>query len=100
MVIYEILLIILFFTVVISFSPVGNAFADVFIRKKAGNLKIMELEKKYLELEALYKEHDEELTKLREFIVFNDKRIADSISDETEKNIIIKQQQNNLEKNI
>lgn len=71
MVIAELFLIIFFIIVVIGFSPVGKVIVESYFQKKQNN----ELLQKYNDLSAKYLEHEEELQKLREIVIFNEDRI-------------------------
>ena len=71
MIIPEILFIIFFVLIALSFSPVGKVIAETYFYKKQNN----EMLQKYNDLLIKYQEHEDELQKLREIIVFNEDRI-------------------------
>ncbi|MFN8578781.1 MAG: hypothetical protein U0354_18285 [Candidatus Sericytochromatia bacterium] len=71
MVIGEIFFIIFFIFIALSFSPVGKVVAESYFYKKQNN----ELLLKYNELLIKYQEHEEEIQKLREIVIFNEDKM-------------------------
>ena len=56
---------------ILFFSPVGKVMAESYFTKKQNNLLLQ----KYDELNQKFQEHEEEIQKLREIIIFNEDRI-------------------------
>lgn len=71
MIIAELFFIVFFILIALSFSPVGKVAAESYFNKKQNN----EMIQKYNELLVKYQEHEEEIQKLREIIVFSEDRI-------------------------
>lgn len=79
MIIFEIFFVIFFVLLAFSFSPVGKVIAESYFYKKQNN----ELNKKYTDLLGKYQEHEDEIQKLREIIVFNEDRFKKIESNES-----------------
>ncbi|MFN8673249.1 MAG: hypothetical protein U0457_14355 [Candidatus Sericytochromatia bacterium] len=74
MLIVDILLAIILFTLVIAFSPVGKILTEYFLGV-SNEKNVIELTKKYAELEVRVREQEEELKRLREGYIIQDEKV-------------------------